>query len=132
MFLLLFISMQGDLPIRNKRFLIVSQRTAILRVLKDKIKDGFPKCRIDMVTNAEDASWSSMHLNYHLLIVDESNLEKLASSGAFLLQNFPLLIFPSWGRLMGTGQAKLLYSQIFDPKNRYYGHLYRSFLPQKA
>jgi len=83
----------------KKKILIVSRRTATLRMLNDKIKEGFPKCRIDMVTNAEDACRATMLFSYHLLIVDESNYKKMANSGASPLQNSPLLIITENGKI---------------------------------
>ncbi len=34
--------------------------------------------------------------------------------------------------VLGTGQAKLLYFRSFDPRNRYFGCLYRSFSPKMS
>lgn len=83
----------------NKKILVVSERTDIRRVLVDKIKDGFPKCRIDIVTTAEEACRATMLFSYHLLIVDESNFRKLALSESSPILNFPLLVLIDNGNL---------------------------------
>jgi hypothetical protein len=91
----------------NKKILVVSERTDILRMLEDKIKDGFPKCRIDIVTNAEEACRATMLFSYQLLIVDESNFKKLAHSGSSPMQNFPLLILTENGKLTAEQKNSL-------------------------
>ena len=82
----------------NKKILIVSDRADILRMLEDKIKDGFPKCRIDIVTTAEEACRATMLFSYHLLIVDELNFKKLSKPGLSPMQNFPLLVLTDNGK----------------------------------
>jgi hypothetical protein len=83
----------------NKRVLGVSGRTDILRILEDNIRDGLPRCRFDKVTTAEEASRAVMRFSYHLLIVDETNFKKIASSGSSSLQNLPLVILTDTGAL---------------------------------
>lgn len=83
----------------NKKILVVSDRTDILRILEDKIKDGFPKCHIDIVTTAEEACRATMLFSYHLLIVDELNFKKLSNSGLSPMQNYPLLVLTDNGKL---------------------------------
>ena len=83
----------------NKKILVVSERTDIRRVLESKIKDSFPKCRIDIVTTAEEACRAAMLFSYHLLIVDESNFRKMALSESSPMRNFPLLVLTDNGHL---------------------------------
>jgi len=83
----------------SKRVLGVSGRTDILRMLEDKIENGFPKCRFDKVTTAEEASRSMLLSSYHLLIVDETNFKKIPFAGSSLIQNFPLLVLTDNGKL---------------------------------
>jgi hypothetical protein len=82
----------------NKKILVVSERADIFRGLADKIKDGWPECRIDRVTTAEGACRVTMLFNYHLLIIDESNLKALSRSASSALQNFPLLVLTENGK----------------------------------
>ena len=83
----------------KKRILGISARTDILRILADKIKDSFSKCRFDGVTSAEEASRSMMLSSYHLIIVDETNFKKIANSGSSSIRNFPLVILTENGKL---------------------------------
>jgi hypothetical protein len=83
----------------NKIILVVSERADILQMLEGKIKDGFPKCRIDRVTTTEEACRATLLFRYNLLIVDELNFNKLSHSASSLMQNFPLLVLTDNGHL---------------------------------
>ena len=90
--------------IRKRRVLGVCGRPDILRMLEDKIKEGFPRWRFDGVTTAENAGRLMLLSSYHLLIVDEANFKKIQHAGSSVIQNFPILVLTDKEKLPADQQ----------------------------